>query len=176
MKTNKIVSVVSPFFIILFLSAVVFAASWKTFSSSADKFKADFPDKPAFSTKKVKIPQSNLVVKHNTYKSKDPNGVSYYVIITTFNLKLDTSNPDENLKGSLGDILSSSKSNKLISSKFGKFKGNRSLDFLVQNGNISMKGKLFFVKQALFELLAAYEGQKLNNSEYDKFVNSFSLK
>lgn len=178
MKRISIIrSLLSVVLIICAFSTVsLAAASWKTFTSSADKFKVDFPNKPTFSTKKVKIPDSDLVIKHNTYKSEGPKQRLYYVIVTSFNLKLDTSNPDENLKSLVNDLVVSDKGNKLASSKLGKFKGYRSIDFLILNGTFYMKGKMFFVNQKAYELAVASFGDEYDSSEYNKFVNSFSVK
>lgn len=150
-------------------------SSWKEFNSPVGKFKATFPSYPAHKTDNIDT-GTGLTLKYDTYTGETSDGTSYMVNMVVYPAKVDTSNPETNLEGSLNGMLASNDANKLISSNLTYSNGYRALDFLIlNNGTVYLKGKIIMAGQTLYQVMVAYESKNYNESNYSKFMNSFNL-
>lgn len=150
-------------------------SSWKEFNSPVGKFKATFPAYPAHETDNIDT-GTGLTLKYDTYSSETSDGTSYMVNTVVYPAEVDTSNPETNLEGSLNGMLASNDGNKLISSNLIYSNGYRALDFLILNsGTVYLKGKIIMAGQTLYQVMVAYESKNYNESNYNKFMNSFNL-
>jgi hypothetical protein len=87
-------------------------------------------------------------------------------------------NPETNLEGALNGMVASGEGNEVVSSNFHYFDGHRALDYKIsnKNENIYLQGKIILVEQTLYQLMVAYESGNDNETDYNKFINSFNLK
>lgn len=150
-------------------------STWKEFVSPVGHFGAEFPTYPKHETQNLKVPNSQLTLKYDTYSSELSDGTAFIIGTTTYSSEIDTSNPEVNLEGALNGVLASNDANKLVSSNLTYFGSHKAIDFLILNGTIYMKGKIILVGQTLYELLVAYENKNYNENDFNRFVNSFVL-
>ncbi|MDX9964278.1 hypothetical protein [Desulfobacter postgatei] len=155
------------------------SSSWKKFESPVGRFSATFPTYPTHDSENLDIPGTQLVMKYDMYSSETSDGTAYMINTSTYSDEIDVSNPETNLEGALNGMLASSEGNELVSSNLTTFNGNSALDYLVFNkgeGEIYMKGKIILSGQTMCQLLVAYEKSNYNENNYNKFINSLTIK
>jgi hypothetical protein len=150
-------------------------SSWKEFNSAVGNFKVIFPTYPRHETKVVSIPNTNLTLTYDTYTSQEPNQTTYFINTSVYPSSVDTSRPENNLEGSLNGMVAVTDGNKLVSSNISDFNGYKSLNFLIQNNNTYLKGRVILVRHTMYQQMVAYESQNYDDSNYNKFINSFTL-
>lgn len=150
-------------------------SGWKEFNSAVGGFRATFPSYPNQETDSLQIPGIESPVKYNSYSSETQNGTFYMVMVSKYPPEVDTSNPDKNLEGALNGIINSREGNQLVSSNMTYLTGNRALDFVISNGDITVQGKAVIKGQNIYEIMVAYENGNLNLEDYNKFMSSFVL-
>ena len=151
-------------------------SEWKNFVSTSG-FSVTVPKYPTSETDTINIPNSDVMMKIDTYTSDEPNGTTYLITVNT-PLGVTSDVPLTNFDGPLNGMLASDPSNKLIASaKATTEEGRPALNYLIENGagGYLMKGKLILDGTVMYNLMVAYESQNYNDSNINKFINSFTL-
>ncbi len=150
---------------------------WQEFSSTIGQFTVLLPSYPTYEPKDYQKGVNASADYHQDLYSAKGNGVSFSVEKLTFSNAVDfSSNSKVILEALVNALLQKSGDNKIISSEFTNYQGNEAIDFLVQNNNVYIKGRIILSGQNIYRLLALYESENLSSADYDKFVNSFELK
>jgi hypothetical protein len=152
---------------------IAHVTSWITFQPSSKAFEVQFPTYPTYRKKNITIPETELRIDYENYASRNTDKTVYSIGCSTYppEIAVNQLNPDT----FLADILESSLGNKLINSEskyFGKYKA---LDFLVLEQGYYIKGRIIIVGQTVYILMNTYQGSRYNETDYNKFINSFSL-
>lgn len=148
--------------------------SWKEFNSVEGSFKISLPTIPTHVTNVANIPNSNVTGTVELYTSTKGDS-TYFIQAIRYNGGIDISNPQANLEGAFNGRASEIPNHKVISSKFGNFISNDSLDYLVQSDNYYIYGKMILVNQRMYALEMACKMDKCSTSDYQTFINSFQL-
>lgn len=147
---------------------------WKEFNSTIGNFKVMLPNYPSHEFSDEKIPNSTITFKADTYIAIS-EGVTYMIQFTTYPDQVDISNPENNLEGSINGMVSSTNGNKLISSSMVNHGSNKAIDYLIQNNSTYIKGKNIMVGHSLYIIAVSYETNQLEETKYNRFINSFQL-
>jgi len=150
------------------------SSSWKDFNSVDGAFKVTFPTFPKHETHSINVSDSNITGTLELYTA-DKETSSYFIQAIRYNGGIDVSNPQANLEGAFNGRVAEIPNYKIISSDFGTFVLNDSLDYKVQSGDYYIYGKMVLVDQRLYALEMACEISKCSTSDYQKFINSFQL-
>jgi len=152
--------------------------TWQTFNSTADRFGVLFPYYPTFNSASETI--GRILWTYNTYTSKKDN-VTFIVEKNIFS-EPDTLSPDSQLENMVNDFLKNSSGSTLVSQKYTYYDSYRTLDFLVQMHDSSftenryVKVRVILIDQkTYFTLTAIYSESNYNNTDYEKFINSFNI-
>jgi len=151
-------------------------SNWTEYNSPDGVFKATFPINPTLKTTTESVPNSDVTFKNDLYIAEITNAMAYMVNISFYPKDLNF-NVDNVLKGALDGMLKT-EGNQLVSSTPTDFNGNKATDYAIKNdkSGVSMKGKIIFVSPNLFQVAIAYRESNYNDSDYYKFINSFTLK
>jgi len=71
--------------------------------------------------------------------------------------------------------MTSNSKNKLISSNYSSHGNYRALDYLTQQGDIYIKGQLIIAGQTMYGIINSYKLEAYNETDYNKFLNSFTI-
>lgn len=148
--------------------------SWKEFNSVEGAFKVSLPTVPTHQTNSVNIPNTNITGTVELYSSEKGDS-TYFIQAIRYAGGIDVSNPQANLEGAFNGRASEIPNHKVISSKFGNFISNDSLDYLVQSDKYYIYGKMILVDQRMYSLEMACEMDKCSTTNYQTFINSFQL-
>ncbi len=153
---------------------------WYTYTDPNGTFAAAFPYAPTPTTSTIPVEGTDATVTIQSLSSSMTNETVYSLNITQYPSNLDLSNPREVLQNSLNGFTQNS-GQQLVSSSFGTFSGNTSLDFLIRNENVVpgtpvyFQGKFIFVGNTLYQLMTVYEADNANEADYNTFINSFTI-
>lgn len=147
---------------------------WIAYSSPSADFSVSLPSNPEYKTYNFPVPDTDLAYTQEMYTSKIP-GYAFLISKVSYSSPIDVSNPDNLLNGSLSNMLNTDSGNSLVSSEFSNFKGNRSLDFLMETKSFGtfIKGKIILSGQIIY--LLNIESETSSPENYEKFINSFQI-
>ncbi len=150
---------------------------WKEFHSITGQFKVYFPSYPEHETTTLPTPLVGEEFIFDSYNAIENNGTDYMVGVARYPFEFDSSWHDYLLEGGINGAIASFEGNKLISSEFITFRGHKAVNFSLQNKifDVEMKGIFFLRGQNLYELIVVYSQESYNESDYEKFINSFQL-
>lgn len=151
------------------------SSSWKEFNSVEGTFKVSLPTFPKHETQSINVPNSNITGTLELYTA-DKDSSSYFIQAIRYNGGIDISNPKANLEGGFNGRVAEIPNHKIISSNFGTFVSNNSLDYQIQSDSYYIYGKMILVGQRLYSLEMACEISKCSTLDYQKFINSFQLR
>lgn len=184
----SVLAIVAFFLAALYVPAGVVASStpnqannqvpkeWIAYSAEKGNFSALLPIQPTYTTDSQKIENSDITTTADTYESSSEDGSSYLIDYIHYDGKVDFSDPNAVLKNLLDGMVGNSADNKLISSANTSVSGNGALDFEIQNGIYTLKGRLIVKGETAYRLVMTQETSKLSESDYSKFVSGFALK
>lgn len=151
---------------------------WRVFNSSIGRFEAKFPSYPVTEKEVVQIPDSTLTINMYFFISEVDDHGAYIVGVSKYPDEVDVSVPEINLENAMNGMLISTEDNELIDSNLTDFDIYKSIDFTIENNNLEIykKGKIILADNVLYQILLIREKEHFNEDDYNKFINSFSLK
>jgi len=155
----------------------VTSKEWREFNSIIGQFKVYFPGKPTYTKETMPYLDTGIEVTIDMYMATQSNETTYGVEVGRYSIEIDPAYTKGMLEGAINGIIVSTEGNELVSSRFTTFQGYQAVDFLIQNKkeNVGMKGKIFIAEQTLYVPFVVYYPENYNESDYNKFINSFTL-
>lgn len=148
---------------------------WKEFNQTDGTFNALFPALPQHVTDKIEDPITKEPRKYDMYAAADENGTGFIISTITFPDKVDDKDSDVILRSAVNDVLARNKENKLKMTKAGTFHNSNSLDFALENKQVTVAGKAILHNNILYVLSMADKTNDFNVDELNFFVNSFHI-
>lgn len=148
---------------------------WKEFNQTDGTFVAMFPVLPQHVTDKIPDPITNEPRKYDMYAAVSDQGTGFIISTITFPEKVKE-NIESILRSSVNDMLTRNKENKLKMTKLGKFFGSDSLDFSLENNEITVAGKVILKDNMLYVLSMADKTDEFNLEKLNFFINSFHIR
>ena len=149
--------------------------NWQTYNSTADQFSVDFPNSPKFNSQdNIKIDNSSKTYSHHIYSSQNNYNI-FAIEKFIYSYPIDVSNKDNTLKILLDALVGSDKNNQLVSSNYTYYFDYKADDFLIQNRDKFLKGRIIEAGQTPYELEYIYSPENYVDSDYQRFINSFKI-
>ncbi|MEO0131085.1 MAG: hypothetical protein ABIK76_05295 [candidate division WOR-3 bacterium] len=156
--------------------------TWKKYRSEIGKFEVLFPSDPEYTTKQLNL-ASNLNLDYHLYQAKAKDNVYLVgVIVLPSDFDITNLNNKNGLEAiAKGLFVLPNKGDRLIFSELTKFKNYDAVDLIIENntdyGDITVitKFKFFYRDRFIYMLVAGYNKEKYNATDYNKFIDSFEL-
>jgi hypothetical protein len=151
--------------------------NWHEFSPPKGTFKATFPTLPQHASKNLVDPKSKQPRTYDMYFSEKENGSVFMINVITFPEKFSPvlANHETHLKEILDDMLASNPSTKVKNMQFGEYNHSKSLDFSIENDQMTVDAKAFIIGNSLYVISAIAKNEFLNPKEFSFFMQSFHL-
>lgn len=150
-------------------------SDWEDFTDPAGKFKAQLPSPPQFVKGSAEIPTSDRKRRYEIYASQELNGNLFMINVMTYPSDFDTSDIKETLRGIVDETVQSNPANRLTNSKESVYQDHPALDFDIDNQLVKSQGKAFMIGKTVYILVYAADKKNFVPTEYQKFVDSFSI-
>jgi hypothetical protein len=154
-------------------TSVARTSSWEEFRSPTGTFSVLFPRYPSHSSEVVKLPDTQLAVMYDSYVSTDTNGTAYLINVSEYPPEVDISNPTANLEGALNGMVAANEGGQLLSSNMTVYKEYPAIDYLVQAGDVGLKGRIVLVGHKMYQLMVSYHEATHDAQAYSTFIESF---
>ncbi len=148
--------------------------SWVSFSPVGNQFAVSFPTYPTSSSKNDSTDDGNAYV-YNTYASKKGTS-SFDVIDYVYTNRIDVSSPESLLENLLNAFNNGINGARIVSSEYTTQNGYTALDFLITAGTENVRGRMVLAGQTPYVIAEDYYSSDYVDADYQKFINSFSLK
>lgn len=149
---------------------------WYEFFAPGGEFKVSVPAKPEEVVPSGVTQDVDKDTKSDEgYRSTSADGIQYYILTTA--LPFDSSQFDQDilLAQALAGVVESTEASQLISSSPTNFAGKRAVNFLIRQGDEYFKGKLILTNRTLYQVVVRYDQSRVVETEYEKFMSSFSF-
>lgn len=148
--------------------------NWQEFSSPAGDFKVLMPSLPQHISDKSNDSKSNEMRKIDVYMSEKKNGTIFMINLITL-LDAKSLVHEELLQNFMKDMLASNPNNTLIASQSTVFKGQKALDFVIENETFNYDVREFFIGNTLVVLSNVSRKPTHNIKDFEFFINSFEF-
>lgn len=149
-------------------------SSWRDFKAPDGKFSVMVPAFPQNAKQSMKDPKTKQPRQYDMYVAEKDNGTIFMISIITFVNNTET--PELLQKSVVNDLLTANPTNQLKTMKVGDYKGLKTMDFSIENGNMTIEGMTFSKGETLYLLSAIFPNTVYNPEEFRYFVNSFDLR
>jgi uncharacterized RDD family membrane protein YckC len=151
------------------------ADGWVQYYSQDAGFSVQFPTDPKEESKRLEIPSANKVLDYQELTSKQNKNIHYSVSYMDFPKKWKWAGNGTLLKGALDAIVKHLPNTALKSREFSYHQNQRSIDFLLKQGETEVKGRLIIVGTKLYKLTISYPASVSDKIEDSPFFSSFDL-
>lgn len=149
---------------------------WREFTSKKENFKIIFPGLPQHATDKISDPWTGELRKYDTFVAADNEGPALMISVITFPKNIHAeADLEEKLKKVVNEMLLRNSDNRLKSMDMNGYRGAKSLDFAMTNGELIIKGKVFAHKNKLYILSMIGHQDMFNPAMLNYFINSFQI-
>ena len=149
--------------------------NWHEFSAPSGTFKVLLPSLPQRATENVDDPKTQEKRKYDMYVAEQDNGTIFMISLISFPDLVSREEEYEILKQIMNDMIASNQSNKLNTMEEGEYKGHPSIDFSIENGELTIDAKSFIVNEILYVLTRIVKSKNYTRDEFLFFINSFEL-
>lgn len=146
---------------------------WHLYTSPSESFKVFFPSLPqnASSTLTDKVTQQPRT--YNTYVSQKPDGTAF--IINVITIPEDKGADEKLLSDLVNELVRANKDNQLKDMKNGEFRKFKSVDFSINNNDVTINGKAIKKGRHIYLISMMKKGDQPDPNEYLFFINSFEV-
>ena len=152
-------------------------ADWKVVTTGDPKFSISFPDTATHETQNLTSPDGKMAIVRDTYMAQaDPRAV-YFLQMLKYSVSLEN-NTEDALRILIDGMVKTDANNELISVKPIAVAGLRGMDFEIKDTkrDISYRGRVLVKAKILYQLYSAYETEQFSQTDFDYFLNSFTVR
>jgi hypothetical protein len=150
--------------------------TWIEFTPNSGLFKVLMPSLPQHVADKINDPKTKSSKKYEIYMSEERDGTIYIVNLISFPDQNEVVLAQEELLNSvMNDMLISDPENNLVATQAGEYKGNKTLDFMIENKTLSYDVRAIAVDKVLIVLSSVTKLATHNPKDFEFFINSFEL-
>lgn len=151
-------------------------AAWLTVAPPSGLFSVRMPSAPQETHITLPIADSSEVVEQALYTAKDESGNAYFVSTAVYPVLFDPENQEEALRSALNGMVTALVNGQLLSAEMLDFKGQSSLDFIIQDATKTLhQGKLLIKDRTLYQIFVSYDEGVLQEDDYRYFLTSLNL-
>ncbi len=151
-------------------------SEWKEFIPKTNKFRVKVPLLPQQATESVTDPLTRHTRLYDMYVSQEADGTIYMISSIEFQDKRDVLDPEGLLKTTVNDMMKANPDNRLVKSQPTVYDGFPAQDFMIQNPQMTMEGKVFLDHETLYILTTIENGKNYKPDDFNYFIKSFQLK
>jgi hypothetical protein len=144
---------------------------WKLWKPNSNKFQVSLPAAPQVTSGKVVDPKTSKPHLHKTFLVPSENGRLYMIQV----IRPDDQESSSDLKEIITSLASNSKDNLVKDLQEGVFKNDKSIDFLIENKDATIRGKAFKHGKEIYVLSMTTNDDESDLSDYTFFLNSFDF-
>ena len=149
---------------------------WHLYTSPTGQFQVFLPTLPQSASSKMQDPKTQETKVFSTHVSQKPDGTIYMVSLIAF----PTDNADESdaslVNQAIQDMVVARDNNTLKEMKNGVYKGHKTIDFVIENGDLNIWGKAFKKDKKIVILTVTKPKGAIDPEEFNFFINSFEMK
>lgn len=149
-------------------------SDWHDFRAPTGKFAVRLPVLPQHATQTVVDPKTKQSRFYDMYVSQTDDNRIFMISLITFP-EDGKEAPEMVQKTIVNDMLASNPKNQLKSMKVGDFHNFKTLDFTIENPDMTLVGTTFMNGPTLYLLTTIFNANNYNAKDYDYFINSFNL-
>jgi hypothetical protein len=154
---------------------VVPFADWREFISTASGFKVSVPDYPQQASQAVPIPNTNKKRKYKMYASEKVDGTVFMISVITYPSVADLSPPAVVVEELISEMVGKNPNNHLEKITHTTFKGHEAVDFVIQNPERKVDGKVVVIGKVLYLLTYIAKNQNFSEDDYKHFIETFDF-
>jgi len=147
---------------------------WHEFSSPHEDFKVLIPSLPQHASEIIKDPKTQKNQKYDVFVSEADDGTVFMITLIT-PLEGTDEKSEDLLNRVIQDLSKASEKSKILKKKTGVYKGYPSIDFSIENPQVTVNGKAFVKDKTLYMLSSVTKAERYAKEEVDFFINSFQL-
>lgn len=148
-------------------------ADWHSFETATGKFRVMLPTLPQHATQTNKDSKTEEVRHYDMYVAEKLDGSIFMVSLITFPDSKEA--PEMIQKTVVNDLLISNPTNQLKNMKVGAYKKFKTIDFAIENNEMTIHGMTFVDGDTLYLLSAIFRNSSYSPAEYEYFIKSFEL-
>lgn len=150
--------------------------NWIEFSPPAGTFKVLMPSKPEHVSDKSNDPKTKIKRVDDVYLAERKNGSVFMIHLITYPDQQQAMTAEEGLlENFMHDMLASNPNNKLVASQPAMFKGQKALDFVIENDSFNYDVRTFLENKTVIVLASIAKKPFHNVKDFEFFINSFEL-
>lgn len=149
--------------------------TWREFAHPSGKFKVLFPVLPQHVNDKIIDPATKEPHNYSIYVASKGDGTTFMISAISFPNQADKKTSENLLKNIVNEMLARNKNNQLKMLQPGTFRNFNTMDFSIENNDITLGGKAFVHNETLYVLAMLAKQGAFNKKEFDFFINSFDL-
>lgn len=148
-------------------------SGWRDFTSPDKKFTVMFPGLPQNAKQTTRDAKTQELRNYNMYVAEKGDGSIFMISLIQFPDSKQA--PEIIQKSVVNDLLAANPANQLKTMKIGDYKGIRTLDFTIENNEMTIDGMTFVQGDTLFMLSSLFRNGSYHPEEYQFFLKSFDL-
>lgn len=148
-------------------------SGWRDFTPSSKKFTVMLPGLPQNAKQSTRDPKTNQMRNYEMYVSEKDDGSIFMISVIQFPESKEA--PETLQKTVVNDLLAANPTNQLKNMKIGDYKGRKTLDFTIENNEMTIDGMTFTEGDTLYMLSALFRNNSYHPEEYQYFLNSFDM-
>jgi hypothetical protein len=134
-----------------------------------------FPTTPEHVSQKLNGPEPGYDLNYDAYISAMDERTVFMLLVAQYPAFVDETYAQMSLEAFLNGILTYNPENQLIFADLLLVEGHEALDFFIRTGSVYFKGRAVMVKNSLYLMAMECDVQIYDESNYNKFVQSFKL-
>lgn len=151
------------------------AEGWVQFESEKEGFKISFPNDFQHESKQIIIPNTGKVLDYEEVTSAESKKVHYSLNYMNIPRKWKLAGNATVLKYALDALVKNSENTTLLTKEFTLHQNHRSLDFVLQQGENQVRGRMVIVENTLYKLMIVYPPNKAEEMATNPFIDSLDF-
>lgn len=149
---------------------------WREFTPPSGRFEVQLPATPQYAKDALVIPNTHTKRLYEMFVSEKIDGTLFMISMITYPKEVDTSNPQEMLRGVIDELRHSNPLNRLINLENSSYQSHPAIDFDMLSPQFKVQGKALMDDKTIYVLSYAARKDDFDTSEYQHFMDSFVLK
>lgn len=157
------------------IAAVSVAEVWKEYLAPSKRFVVSLPTPPQHAVQTIPTEVPSEKIRHDMMLSQAKRGTIFMVNMIDYPQSVDVANSKEVLLAAIKEIVAGNPLNQLVRTDFGSSFGFPSMDFVIKNHDIIIRGKAVLKEHSLYVITVADDNPQTVDDSYTKLIRSFKI-
>lgn len=150
-------------------------SDWREFVSTANGFKVSLPDYPQHASQNVSIPKTDKKRRYEMYAAEKIDGTVFMINVITYPSQADLVSPVAVTEEIVREMMEKNPNNKLDKIDHTMFEGHEAADFVIQNPERKISGKVVVIGKVLYLLTYIAKKENFSEADYQHFIETFDF-